>query len=72
APPLPQAPPGRGFARLGGGPVLRVQVPATPDPFDEAAGEAERLAVLGLLPERVPCQATEPVRPAPEASAQAT
>nr|WP_241266259.1 hypothetical protein [Streptomyces boncukensis] len=51
--PVPQAPPGRGLARLGDGPVLRLQVPATPDPFDEGAGEAERRAVLALLPERV-------------------
>lgn len=50
--PPPDAPPGRGFARLGGGPVLRLQVPATPDPYDEASGEAERQAVLELLPER--------------------
>jgi hypothetical protein len=46
------SPPGRGYARLGGGPVLRLQVPATPDPFDEETGEAERAAVLALLPER--------------------
>ncbi|MDX3357952.1 hypothetical protein PV703_32630 [Streptomyces sp. ME01-24h] len=43
-------PPGRGFARLGSGPVLRVQVPATPDPFDEDADEGQRRAVLALLP----------------------
>ncbi|WP_411121800.1 hypothetical protein [Streptomyces sp. x-19] len=50
--PLAQVPPGRGYARLGTGPVLRLQVPATPDPYDEAAGEAQRRAVLALLPER--------------------
>ncbi|MCK7621587.1 hypothetical protein MUU72_00275 [Streptomyces sp. RS10V-4] len=50
--PLPQVPPGRGYARLGTGPVLRLQVPATPDPYDEAAGAAHRKAVLALLPER--------------------
>ncbi len=44
--------PGRGYARLGGGPVLRLQVPVTPDPFDEETGEAERASVLSLLPER--------------------
>ncbi|MFH9111120.1 hypothetical protein ACH4LN_31050 [Streptomyces albus] len=44
------SPPGRGFARLGTGPVLRLQVPATPDPFDETAGEAARRAVWSLLP----------------------
>lgn len=52
AAPVPQPPAGRGYARLGGGPVLRLQVPATPDPHDEATGEAHRQAVLGLLPER--------------------
>ncbi|WP_407077811.1 hypothetical protein [Streptomyces phytohabitans] len=50
--PVPDPPPGRGYARLGGGPVLRLQVPATPDPHDEATGEAQRRAVLALLPER--------------------
>jgi hypothetical protein len=30
--------------------VLRLQVPATPDPYDEETGEAERQAVLALLP----------------------
>ncbi|WP_070019172.1 hypothetical protein [Streptomyces nanshensis] len=49
-PPGPGAEPGRGFARLGTGPVLRMQVPATPDPLDDSAPEAERQAVLGLLP----------------------
>ncbi|WP_405747355.1 FtsK/SpoIIIE domain-containing protein [Streptomyces sp. NBC_01525] len=50
--PTPVVPPGRGYARLGAGPVLRLQVPATPDPYDEATGEAHRRAVLALLPER--------------------
>ncbi|WP_434587955.1 hypothetical protein [Streptomyces sp. A5-4] len=45
-------PPGRGYARLGTGPVLRLQVPATPDPYDDATSEAHRQAVLDLLPER--------------------
>lgn len=49
--PAPNPPPGRGFARLGGGPVLRLQVPATPDPQDEATSEGQRQAVLALLPE---------------------
>ncbi|MBW1603627.1 hypothetical protein JJV70_16245 [Streptomyces sp. JJ66] len=48
--PVREVPPGRGFARLGTGPVLRLQVPATPDPCDELAGEAEREAVAALLP----------------------
>lgn len=50
--PAPDAPPGRGYARLGSGPVLRVQVPVTPDPYDDEAGEGPRQAVLALLPER--------------------
>ncbi|MCT2588478.1 hypothetical protein LHJ74_00710 [Streptomyces sp. N2-109] len=50
--PAAHPPPGRGFARMGGGPVLRLQVPATPDPHDEATSEVQRRAVLALLPER--------------------
>ncbi|MFF3840415.1 ATP-binding protein [Streptomyces sp. NPDC001930] len=50
--PTPQVPAGRGYARLGTGPVLRLQVPATPDPYDDATSEAHRQAVLELLPER--------------------
>ncbi|MEU8957130.1 hypothetical protein AB0C93_22835 [Streptomyces sp. NPDC048518] len=46
-------PPGRGYARLGTGPVHRLQVPATPDPYDEATSEAHRRAVLDLLPDRI-------------------
>ncbi|MEE1751487.1 hypothetical protein [Streptomyces sp. SP18CS02] len=49
--PTPDVPPGRGYARLGTGPVLRLQVPATPDPYDDATSEALRQAVLELLPE---------------------
>ncbi|MEV7420411.1 hypothetical protein [Streptomyces sp. NPDC089919] len=45
-------PPGRGYARLGTGPVHRLQVPATPDPYDDATGPAHREAVMSLLPER--------------------
>lgn len=48
----PELPPGRGYARLGSGPVHRLQVPATPDPYDEEADEAQRGAVLALLPVR--------------------
>ncbi len=48
--PVDQVPPGRGYARLGTGPVLRVQVPATPDPYEEGIGETLRQAVLALLP----------------------
>ncbi|MEV6263428.1 hypothetical protein AB0M42_22120 [Streptomyces sp. NPDC051784] len=52
--PTPDVPPGRGYARLGTGEVLRLQVPATPDPCGEATSEAERQAVLGLLPGGIP------------------
>ncbi|MZD10345.1 hypothetical protein GTW43_35495, partial [Streptomyces sp. SID5785] len=51
--PADEVPPGRGYARLGSGPVHRVQVPATPDPYDDATSEAQRQAVVALLPERV-------------------
>jgi len=50
--PTRDVPAGRGYARLGTGPVLRLQVPATPDPYDDATSEAQRRAVLELLPER--------------------
>ncbi|MFE2399578.1 hypothetical protein, partial [Streptomyces sp. NPDC059425] len=63
--PPPQVPPGRGYARLGPGPVLRLQVPATPDPYDDDTSDAHRQAVLGLLPGRpAPAQAG----PAPESA----
>jgi hypothetical protein len=52
--PAAEAPPGRGYARLGAGPVLRLQVPATPDPRDEEAPGAHRDAVLALLPGEPP------------------
>ncbi|MGW1161823.1 ATP-binding protein [Streptomyces sp. NPDC002513] len=48
--PVRDVPPGRGYARLGSGPVHRLQVPATPDPYDDATSESHRQAVLGLLP----------------------
>lgn len=63
--PTPDTPPGRGYARLGAGPVLRLQVPATPDPYDDATSEAHRQAVLELLPER-----QAPVESMPESSAK--
>ncbi|MFD3487701.1 hypothetical protein [Streptomyces sp. NPDC058665] len=50
--PTPEIPSGRGYARLGTGPVLRLQVPATPDPYDDATSDAHRSAVLELLPDR--------------------
>ncbi|MGA5559117.1 hypothetical protein [Streptomyces lavendulocolor] len=69
--PVPYVPPGRGYARLGTGPVLRLQVPATPDPYDEATTEAHRQAVLALLPERHPApEPPAPVAPTAPAPAQ--
>lgn len=50
--PTSHVPPGRGYARLGTGPVHRLQVPATPDPYDDATSEAHRQAVTDLLPAR--------------------
>ncbi|MDF3302353.1 hypothetical protein [Streptomyces tropicalis] len=50
--PLSAVPPGRGYARLGTGAVHRLQVPATPDPYDDATSDAHRQAVLDLLPPR--------------------
>ncbi|MEU6818730.1 hypothetical protein [Streptomyces sp. NPDC046860] len=60
--PPDRIPPGRGYARLGSGPVHRLQVPATPDPYDEAAPEADRRAVLSLLPARTAPAEPEPPR----------
>lgn len=48
--PTPDVPPGRGYVRLGTGPVLRLQVPATPDPYEDTTAEELRQAVLALLP----------------------
>jgi hypothetical protein len=50
--PVDQVPPGRGYARLGTGPVHRLQVPATPNPYDDATSDAHRQAVLDLVPPR--------------------
>ncbi|MFG2297942.1 hypothetical protein [Streptomyces sp. NPDC048603] len=52
--PTVEVPAGRGYARLGAGPVHRLQVPVTPDPYDDGVAGAARDAVLGLLPERCP------------------
>ncbi|MGP4092784.1 hypothetical protein ACTWQJ_51795, partial [Streptomyces sp. KR55] len=60
--PVPQVPPGRGYARLGTGPVLRLQVPATPDPYDDATSDVHRQAVLDLLPPRTTPADAEPER----------
>jgi hypothetical protein len=54
-------PPGRGYARLGDGPVHRLQVPATPDPHDDETSDGHRQAVLALLPDRpTPLPLTKP------------
>ncbi|MFJ5778034.1 ATP-binding protein [Streptomyces sp. NPDC093094] len=62
--PTAQVPPGRGYARLGAGPALRLQVPATPDPYDDATSDTHRQAVLDLLPPR-----TTPADAEPESAA---
>jgi hypothetical protein len=46
---------------LGAGPVLRLQVPATPDPYDDATSETHRRAVLDLLPQRTTPAEANPV-----------
>ncbi|CAM5320234.1 FtsK domain-containing protein OS=Streptomyces tendae OX=1932 GN=GUR47_32570 PE=4 SV=1 [Streptomyces tendae] len=69
--PLTQVPPGRGYARLGTGPVHRLQVPATPDPYDDATSEAHRQAVLDLLPPRTTPADGEQAPLPPEAEAEA-
>ncbi|MGW4727149.1 hypothetical protein [Streptomyces sp. NPDC004291] len=67
--PTPDVPAGRGYARLGTGPVLRLQVPATPDPYDDATSDAHRRAVLELLPERNPAVPAAPTAPPAPATA---
>nr|WP_202545485.1 hypothetical protein [Streptomyces sp. SID5606] len=71
--PVDQVPPGRGYARLGNGPVHRLQVPATPDPYDDATSDAHRQAVLDLLPPRTTPADGEraPVPPEAEAAGEA-
>ncbi|WP_330329352.1 hypothetical protein OHS33_06135 [Streptomyces sp. NBC_00536] len=64
--PTAQVPPGRGYARLGAGPVHRLQVPATPDPYDDAAHPVHRQAVRELLPERTHTTLTKAPRPHPD------
>ncbi|MEV6011374.1 hypothetical protein AB0M29_31730 [Streptomyces sp. NPDC051976] len=59
--PAADVPPGRGYARLGTGPVLRLQVPATPDPYDEETSAPHREAVLALLPGTPEEPATPPL-----------
>jgi hypothetical protein len=66
--PAAEVPPGRGYARLGTGPVLRLQVPATPDPYDEDTPPAERAAVLALVPGATPPDLPPPPPSEPPAS----
>ncbi|MFW6690540.1 hypothetical protein [Streptomyces sp. MAR4 CNX-425] len=66
--PVADVPPGRGYVRLGQGPVHRLQVPATPDPGHRETPEALRRAVLELLPER-PAGVRAPAGPAADAAA---
>lgn len=63
--PPTEVPAGRGYARLGTGAVLRLQVPATPDPYDEDASESHRQAVLDVLPERPGDERTGVAAPQP-------
>ncbi|MGW1272688.1 hypothetical protein [Streptomyces sp. NPDC002491] len=58
--PVDDVPSGRGYARLGSGSVHRLQVPATPDPYDDATSDAHRQAVLDLLPPRSAPADSEP------------
>ncbi|OKJ71480.1 hypothetical protein [Streptomyces sp. CB02460] len=69
--PPPDAPAGRGYARFGAGPVLRIQVPATPDPYDDATSEAQRAVVLSLLPERRTAVEAGAPEPAPVEAVEA-
>jgi hypothetical protein len=69
--PLAQVPPGRGYARLGSGPVHRLQVPSTPDPYDEATSDSDRQAVMALLPSRSTPADADPAPPEPEPPVQA-
>ncbi|MEV1024553.1 hypothetical protein [Streptomyces sp. NPDC050264] len=69
--PTTEVPPGRGYARLGTGRVHRLQVPATPDPHDEATSEAHRQAVVALLPDRAAPADAADTTDAPEVPAAA-
>ncbi|MFJ2866534.1 hypothetical protein [Kitasatospora sp. NPDC087314] len=50
--PAAHAPVGRGYARIGNGAPVRLQVPATVDPLDDEAPAPLRDAVIALLPHR--------------------
>ncbi|MEU3545590.1 hypothetical protein [Streptomyces longwoodensis] len=68
--PVDHVPPGRGYARLGTGPVHRLQVPATPDPYDDATSDAHRQAVLDLLPPKSTPADEEPLPDAEPATSE--
>ncbi|MFF3069573.1 hypothetical protein [Kitasatospora sp. NPDC057936] len=64
--PAAHAPIGRGYARIGNGVPVRLQVPATVDPLDDEAPAALRDAVIALLPHRdtrTEAAADAPTRP---------
>ncbi|WP_328550656.1 ATP-binding protein [Streptomyces sp. NBC_00366] len=63
--PAADVPPGRGYARLGAGPVHRLQVPSTPDPYDDATSDTDRQAVLALLPPHTTPADAKPVEATP-------
>ncbi|MFF4380064.1 hypothetical protein [Kitasatospora sp. NPDC001547] len=50
--PAVHAPVGRGYARIGNGTPVRLQVPTTVDPLDDEAPAPLRDAVIALLPHR--------------------
>ncbi|MFJ6622882.1 hypothetical protein ACIQOW_35525 [Kitasatospora sp. NPDC091335] len=50
--PASHVPVGRGYARIGNGAPVRLQVPATVDPLDDEAPDRLRDAVIALLPHR--------------------
>ncbi|MFG2844316.1 hypothetical protein ACGF12_14240 [Kitasatospora sp. NPDC048296] len=50
--PAAHAPIGRGYARIGNGAPVRLQVPTTVDPLDDEAPPQLRDAVIALLPHR--------------------
>ncbi|MEU9040870.1 MULTISPECIES: hypothetical protein [unclassified Kitasatospora] len=65
--PAAQAPVGRGYARIGNGTPVRLQVPATVDPLDDEAPAQLRDAVIALLPHRdTRTEAAAGVPPRPE------
>ncbi|MEV7184299.1 hypothetical protein [Kitasatospora sp. NPDC093102] len=65
--PAAHAPVGRGYARIGNGAPVRLQVPATVDPLDDEAPALLRDAVIALLPHRdSPIEAAAAAPPRPE------